>query len=124
MTIHDVEREVLSLRTWLRRAVLPTSLVLVGALVGLAMASSSREALDHASVLAGFFALYLVLVRGGHVLMVRSLHSELKRLYPEEYARRLAPVRSLRGRNAGFVLARIKRSMIDDGVIPNPNRFD
>lgn len=122
MTFREIERDVLSLRCWLRRSVLPTALVLIGVLIGLSLAATDTKALDHASVIVGFFALYFVLVRGGHLIMIRSLHSELKTKYEDAYRERLATVPDLRGRNAGFALARIKRDMIDAGVIPNPNK--
>lgn len=123
MTVSDVEREVLSLRCWLRRSVLPASLLLLAALAWVGLDGSS-QARDHKAVIFGFAALYFVLLRGGHILMIRSLHAELKRGYPDAYAERLARLPTLRRRNAGFVLARIKRDMIDAGVIPNPNRVD
>ena len=121
MTPRQLERDVLSLRCWLRRTVLPTALVLLVALLVLRGVSDTRSWLDHRAVIVGFFAVYFVLVRGGHLLMVRSLHAELMRKYPEPYAERLAKLPNLRGRNAGFALARLKRGMIDDGVISNPN---
>ena len=121
MTIGELERDVLSLRCWVRRVVLPTSLVLLALLVLMSARGLETKALDHISALVGFFALYFVLVRGGHLVMIRSLHAELKRKYPDDYAERLSSLPSLRGRNAGFALARIKRDMIHAGVIPNPN---
>ena len=123
MTVRDIERDILSLRTWCLRTVLPTALVLVAILLML-RTRGEGQALNHWAVIVGFFALYYVLVRGGHLLMIRSLHSELKSKYPRTYSEKLAALPSLRGRNAGFALARLKREMIDEGVIPNPNRLD
>jgi hypothetical protein len=122
MSIPELERDVLSLRCWLRRSVLPTALILLVAL--LVISKGDEKLRDHAGVLAGFFAFYLVVVRGGHILMIRSLHAELKTKYLDAYVERLQPLPGLKGRNAGFALARIKRNMIDDGIIPNPNAFD
>ena len=123
MTFTELERDVLSFRCWLRRSVLPTGLALLAVLIVLALVSDGDgRALDHRAVIVGFFALYLVLIRGGHLVMIRSLHAELKRLCAEPYAARLAKLPSLKGRNAGFALARIKRNLIDEGVIPNPNK--
>ena len=130
MTVSELERDVLSLRTWLTRTVLPTAVVLAVVLALLAAGGGgearlgTQSPLDHKAVIVGFFALYYVLVRGGHLVMVRSLHAELKKKYPDAYAERLAELPSLRGRNAGFALARLKRGMIDDGVVPNANRLD
>lgn len=129
MTVLELERDVLSFRTWLTRTVLPTAVVVAAVLAWLGAggggeaASGAQSPLDHKAVIVGFFGLYYVLVRGGHLVMVRSLHSELKRKYPEAYAERLAALPSLKGRNAGFALARLKRGMIDDGVIAHqPSR--
>ena len=122
MTPSELERDVLSLRCWLRRTVLPTALVLLVALLVLRGVSTTESWLNHRAVIVGFFAAYFVLVRGGHLLMVRSLHAELLRKYPEPYTERLAKLPDLRGRNAGFALARLKRGLIDDGVISNPNK--
>ena len=121
MTIAEVERDVLSLRRWLRGTVLPVALVLLGILFLMSRASTDRAELDHLSLFVALMALWFVLVRGGHLLMVRQLHRELKSKYAEPYAARLAPIPHLRRRNAGFTLARIKRGLIDDGVIANPN---
>lgn len=121
MTVSELERDVLSLGCWVRRTILPTALVLLVVLVILKSTADTQRALNHSAVLVGFFAIHFILVRGGHILMIRSLHSELKRAYPEPYAERLARLPNLRGRNAGFALARLKRRMIDDGVIGNPN---
>jgi len=122
MTMREIERDVLSLRCWLRRTVLPTALFLMVALLAMQAVAESETILNHRALIVGFFAIYFVLVRGGHMIMVRSLHTELKRKYPEPYAERLARLPDLRGRNAGFALARLKRRMIDDGVISASTR--
>ena len=121
MTFAELEHDVLSVRMWMRRTVLPVALLLLVVLAAMWQASGSRAELDHLSLFVALMALWFVLVRGGHLLMVRSLHKELKSNYPEPYAERLAPIPHLRRRNAGFTLARIKRALIDDGVIANPN---
>jgi len=119
MSISELERDVLSLRCWVRRSVMPAALILLLVLIILSKADTKFR--DHVSVVAGFLAFYLVAVRGGHILMIRSLHKELKTKYLDAYAERLHLLPSLKGRNAGFALARIKRDMIDEGIIPNPN---
>ena len=121
MTFRELERDVLSVHVWLRRTVLPTALVLVGVLLILRRSTSNVAELDHLSMFVSLMALWFVLVRGGHLLMVRSLHQEMKLKFEEAYAERLAKLPSLRRRNAGFALARIKRSLIDDGIMPNAN---
>jgi len=72
--------------------------------------------LDHNAVIVGFFTFYFVIVKGGHLLMVRSLHKELKRKYLEGYTHKLGYISraQIKRRNIGFTLARIKRDLITE----------
>ncbi|WP_409432149.1 hypothetical protein ACJ3XI_07965 [Litorimonas sp. RW-G-Af-16] len=114
MTPEMIEQEWLSLRYWSLRCVLPTALILL-ALLGLfhVMIDTTKE-LDEGSVIVGFFALYFVLVKGGHIIMIRSLHFELKKKFEEGYRERLAKYTrtTFRKRNLGFTLAQIKRELL------------
>ena len=79
------------------------------------MIDADMSNLNHNAVIVGFFVLYFILVRGGHIIMIRSLHFELKRKYEEAYREKLAyvPLGQIKRRNIGFTLARIKRELID-----------
>ena len=76
---------------------------------------SDAVGLNHKAVIVGFFVFYFILVRGGHLIMIRSMHFEMKRKYEEAYRERLAylPIGQMKRRNIGFTLARIKRELID-----------
>jgi len=114
MTPELLERDWLSLRYWLLRCVLPSSLVLILVLGVFRLMIDQPSNLNHNAVIVGFFALYFVLIRGGHILMIRSLHFDLKRKYEEAYREKLAylPIGQMKRRNIGFTLARIKRELI------------
>ena len=73
MTFELLERDWLSLRFWLQRCVLPTSSILVLVLLIMRWISPSAKELNHSALIVGFFALYFVVVRGGHLIMIRSL---------------------------------------------------
>ena len=122
MTPELLERDWLSLRYWLQWCVFPSAIILLTILGLLRMIGSETSALDHNSVIVGFFVVYFVLIRGGHILMIRSLHFELKRKYEEAYRERLAyvPIGQIKRRNIGFTLARIKRELIDMKIPPKP----
>jgi len=120
MTPELLERDWLSLRFWLTRCVLPSAMFLLGALILLRMIDADMSNLNHNAVIVGFFVLYFILVRGGHIIMMRSLHFELKRKYEDHYREKLAyvPIGQIKRRNIGFTLARIKRELIDMKVPP------
>ena len=120
MTPELLERDWLSLRYWLTRCVLPSMMFLLGALILLRMIDADMSNLNHNAVIVGFFVFYFVLVRGGHIIMMRSLHFELKRKYEDHYREKLAyvPIGQIKRRNIGFTLARIKRELIDMKVPP------
>ena len=122
MTPELLERDWLSLRYWLLRCVLPSAIVLLIALALLRLTASSDKYLNHSAVIVGFFAVYFVLVRGGHLIMIRSMHFDMKRKYEEAYRERLAyvPIGQMKRRNLGFTLARIKRELIDMKIPPKP----
>lgn len=116
MTPKELERSYLSLRCWLQRIVLPSAAVLTAALFVFRRVTSDASVLDHNAVIVGFFILYFVLVRGGHLVMIRSLHNEMMRKYKDAYKDRLRTISksSLRRHNLGFTLARIKRDLITE----------
>lgn len=115
MTPELLERDWLSLRYWLQRCVLPSAIILLVILGLLRLIDSETVSLNHKAVIVGFFAVYFVLVRGGHLIMIRSMHFELKRKYEDAYREKLAyvPIGQIKRRNIGFTLARIKRELID-----------
>lgn len=114
MTFELLERDWLSLRYWLLRCVLPTSSILVLVLLIMRWISTSAKELNHSALIVGFFALYFVVVRAGHLIMIRSLHFELKRKHEQAYREKLAYVstENMKRHNIGFTLARIKRELI------------
>ena len=122
MTLELLERDWLSLRYWLQSCVLPTAMVLLIVLGLLRLIGSETSELDHNAIIVGFFAFYFVLIRGGHLIMIRSLHFELKRKYEDAYRERLAyiPIGQIKRRNIGFTLARIKREITDMKIPPKP----
>jgi hypothetical protein len=104
----------LSLSCWLKRSVLPSALLLLGLLVCLRLINPGPVVLDHLAVLVGFSALYFVLFRGGHMLMIRSLHKDMMIRHAEAYRTKLAALDPdrLKRRNLGFTLARVKRDIL------------
>lgn len=115
MTPELIERDWLSLRYWLRRCVLPSCVILVIILLLLRWMSDDREALNHSAIIVGFFTLYFILVRGGHIIMMRSLHFDLIRNHEALYREKLRAVSldNMSRRNIGFLLAGIKREIIN-----------
>lgn len=114
MTVSEFERNWLSLRVWVRRCLLPAALALVLLMLMLKLVGPASHAGQHSALLIGFFVTYFVLVRGGHLIMVRSLHFELKTKYTDDYAKALSHLpKNLSGINIGFTLARIKRALIE-----------
>ena len=112
MTSSELETKWLSLQYWLRSAVLPSGIVLILALLILKFLVSDRQHLDQAAALIGFFSFYYVLVRGGHLIMIRAMHHDLKSKYGDKYESRLKELPpDLRQINLGFRLARIKRDL-------------
>ena len=69
--------------------------------------------LDHMAVVLGFFTLYFILVKGGHLYMIRSMHMQLKQEYAGLYPAKLAKLPDdMNRRNLGFALARIKAELV------------
>jgi len=66
--------------------------------------------------LLDFFAFYFVLVRGGHMIMIRSLHKDLMKKHEAAYRYELAAVDPILFRmwSIGFALAQIKRRILED----------
>lgn len=79
---------------------------------------------DHNATIFGFFAFYFVLVRGGHMIMIRSLHFDLIRKHEAAYRYELSAVDPIlfRKRTIGFTLAQIKRRILEDARRPNGER--
>lgn len=104
----------LSLRSWLLQTVLPAALCLVAVLLLLRAIGPSSRTLNHTAALVGFTALYFILFRGGHLLMIRSLHFDMLRRHEDAYRERLAKFTAddLKRRNLGFTLARVKRDIL------------
>lgn len=116
MTPESLEQDWLSLRYWALKCVLPSMLVLLAILAVFNFFNQDAKDLDHNAVIVGFFTFYFVIVKGGHLLMVRSLHKELKRKYLEGYTHKLGYISraQIKRRNIGFTLARIKRDLITE----------
>jgi len=101
------------MRHWLRGVVIPVMLILIAALIIGRSAIKGPVDQDHAAVIIGFFAFYFVLVRGGHIYMIRSMHLEMKEKFEAAYKERLSKVPDdMSGRNLGFALARIKNELV------------
>lgn len=114
MSPHAVSYRWLSLRCWLIRTVLPAAIFLLAALALLRSLEPGETTLDHTAVMVGFAALYFILFRGGHMLMIRSLHKEMMKKHPDAYREKLARMtaKELRRSNLGFTLARVKRDIL------------
>jgi len=114
MSPEAVSRHWLSLRCWLVRTVFPAAVSLIAMLILLRALGPSKSTLDHTSVMVGFAALYFALFRGGHILMIRSLHSEMMKKHEDAYREALSRITEgeLRRSNLGFTLARVKRNIL------------
>ncbi|WP_371397648.1 hypothetical protein [Fretibacter rubidus] len=120
MTARELEQDWLSLRCWLLRCVGPAAVILLLTLGAFRLITDRAQMLDQNAVIVGFFILYFVIVRGGHMLMIRSMHNELLSKYEGPYKARLAAL-PRRGKsplqrrsNIGFTLAKIKRDLITE----------
>lgn len=116
MSPEAVAHRWLSLRCWLVRTVLPAAASLLAVLALLRAVAPSETTLDHMSVMVGFAALYFILFRGGHMLMIRSLHVEMMKKHPDAYHDKLSRMtaKDIRRSNLGFTLARVKRDILVD----------
>ncbi len=113
MTSAELETGWLSLRHWVQRCVLPSVLTLIGLLLSLPIILKDNTYQTETSVVFTFFTVYFVLIRGGHLIMIRSMHFDLRKTYGKTYEARLAKLpRDLRRVNLGFTLTRIKRDLI------------
>ena len=124
MTPEFLISNFLSLRVWLQRIVLPTMLALLVFLYLFSVISDAPRFRDHNATIIGFFAFYFVLVRGGHIIMIRSLHQDLMKKHEAAYRYELAAVDTIlfRRRSIGFTLAQIKRRILEDARRPNGER--
>ena len=104
----------LSLRCWLQRSVLPAALGVIAFVLLAGQFGASERTMDHAAALIGFAGLYFALFRGGHILMLRSLHKEMMAKHQDAYRAKLLalPEARLRRSNLGFTLARVKRDIL------------
>lgn len=124
MTPEMLISNYLSLRVWLRRIVLPTMLCLLVFLYLVFALSDGPRFRDHSATIVGFFAFYFVLIRGGHMIMIRSLHKDLMKKHEAEYRVELAAVAPIlfRRKSIGFTLAQIKRRILENANRPRGER--
>ena len=124
MTPEFLIANFLCLRVWLQRIVLPTMLALLVFLYLFSVISEAHRFRDHTATIVGFFAFFFVLVRGGHMIMIRSLHKDLMQKHEAAYRYELAAVDPIlfRMRSIGFTLAQIKRRILEDASRPNGER--
>jgi len=112
MTVERIENHYLSLWYWVRYSILPAVSVLLILLVIVRLARPDMAELDKISAIAGFFAFYFILVRGGHIYMIRTIHQQLKSEYAGVYPKELAKLPDrLKMRQIGASLARIKADL-------------
>ena len=113
MTPKDLETRWLSSRYWLVKCVLPSAITLGGLIVLLPVILPDPMYRKETMTIFAFFTLYFVLFRGGHMIMIRSMHFDLLKTYGQKYEDRLKALpRDLRLQNIGFTLAKIKRDLI------------
>lgn len=114
MSPERLSQRWLSLRCWLVLTVLPAALTLLAVLALLKLIGPDERTLDHTAIMVGFAALYFTIFRGGHMLMIRSLHRDMMRHHEDAYREALAQLSQgeLRRANLGFTLARIKRDIL------------
>lgn len=113
MSPEELETRWLSLRYWLQKCVLPSAITLAGLLLALPVVLPKPAYRLETMVIFAFFTLYFVLFRGGHLIMIRSMHFDLKKTYGPKYESRLKSLpKDLKRQNLGFTLARIKRDLI------------
>ena len=92
-------------------------------LTAFGMVSEAPRFRDNNATIVGFFAFYYVLVRGGHIIMIRSLHKDLMRNHAEAYLVELAAVDPVvfRKKTIGGTLAQIKRRIVEQAK-PNSRK--
>ncbi len=113
MTPEFLEQRYLSIRYWMRTSLLPAALLLLLVLIFIRVWSHTNYDRNHAAVIAGFFTVFFILVRAGHLYMIRAMHMDLKATYATKYAQKLRKLpKNMRRQNIGFALARIKSELI------------
>ena len=114
MSPEHIAARWLSLRCWMVRSVLPAALMVIVSLGLIRWVGADERVLNHSAALIGFGGLYFALFRGGHILMLRSLHTDMMRRFEDAYRERLRliPEEKLRRANLGFTLARVKRDIM------------
>ena len=124
MTPETLIAKHLCLRVWLQRIVLPTMLVLLIFLYAFSAISDAPRFRDHNATIVGFFAFYFVLIRGGHMIMIRSLHKDLMIKHEAAYRYELSAVDPVlfKRKSIGFTLAQIKRRILENARRPNGER--
>ena len=120
MTPESLVRHHLSMRHLFVRIVLPTMVVLLLGLYLFSLISNAERFRDHNATIIGFFAFYYVLIRGGHIIMIRSLHKELMSKYEPAYRLELSKMSLalIKRKKIGFALAQIKRRILDSAEAP------
>lgn len=124
MTAETLARNHLSLRYWGQKIILPSMLVLLVLLLIFSTLSETERFRDHSATIIGFFVFYFVIIRGGHILMIRSLHMELLTKHEDAYRYELAAMDPIvfKRKSLGFTLAQIKRRILEDARRPNGQR--
>jgi len=113
MTPEFLEQHFLSTRYWIKTSLVPSVICLLLALLIIRVATVDRYDLNHAAVILAFFAIFFVLVRGGHIYMIRTMHFDLMKTYAGVYPKKLKQLpKDMRRQNLGFALARIKSELI------------
>lgn len=113
MTPEHIEHHYLSLRVWVMRIVAPTACAVL-IILFLCRGLDDIVLRDHTAVLVAFAALYYCLLRGGHMIMIRSLHIDLLKKHETAYREKLSALSpDHMRRNIGFTLSRIKRDILD-----------
>ena len=126
MTPETLVENHLSLRVWLQRSVLPAMLCLLVFLYMFSILSNEPRFRNHSAAIISFFAVYFILIRGGHMIMIRSLHKDLMQKHEAAYRYELSAVDPIlfRRKSLGFTLAQIKRRILEDAKRPRGERPD
>ena len=85
----------------------------------LAFIGADEKTLDHTAVMVGFAALHVVLFRGGHMLMIRSLHRDMIHNPADAYRETLAELSEgeLKRANLGFTSTRLELNGISSSNV-------
>lgn len=112
MSVDRLERYYLTWSYWARVYLLPAALLLICILLIAKFTANGHSEQDEVAVIAGFFTVYFVAIRGGHIYMIRTMHNQLKQDYAGIYPKRLQSLpETMKMRQIGFALARIKAEL-------------